>query len=637
MGTTIKLPSIYQEMIHLSRYARWIDSVNRRESWEETVDRYIGYMTDVQCKGKIPKDVKDELRESVLHLEVMPSMRCMMTAGKALEIDNVSGYNCAYTSIDDMSSFSEILYILMCGTGCGFSVERQFIASLPAIADKLHASRTVIKVEDSRVGWADAYRELISMLYQGRIPEWDVSEVRPAGMRLKTFGGRASGPEPLVDLFKFTIETFRGSSGRKLNSIECHDLCCKIGEIVVSGGVRRSALLSLSNPSDERMRYAKSGNWAEVTPWRAMANNSVAYTEKPGMDVFMREWIALYESKSGERGIFNREAARAQAAKNGRRDANLVVGSNPCSEILLRSPGLCNLSEVIVRPGDGIRELKRKVELATIMGTMQATLTNFRYLRPIWKKNAEEESLIGVSLTGIMDNELTSGKQGKKELKDLLEALRDHVVKTNKEWSVKLGIAQSAATTCCKPSGTISQLTDTSSGIHPRFARFFIRRVRTDKKDPLSTLMIDSGFPHESDFYKPEHQWVFSFPMRAPKGAIVTSDVGAIEQLEMWNTYQTHWCEHKVSMTVFLREHEWLDAGAWVYRHFDTISGISFLPYSHGYKQAPYEEITEVEYNKMLETMPKSVDWSKMEKYEKEDTTNNSNELVCSAGQCELP
>lgn len=632
-----KLPTHFQQFIHLSRYARWVEDKGRRETWEETVDRYMGFMCDVQCKGKVPKETREELRRAILGLEVMPSMRCMMTAGKALEIDNAAGYNCSYVAIDDMMAFSEILYILMCGTGVGFSVERQFVNLLPTVADKLRPSRTTIKVEDSRLGWADAYRELVGMLYQGRIPEWDVSEVRPAGSKLKTFGGRASGPQPLVDLFKFTIETFRAAEGRKLNSIECHDMCCKIGEVVVAGGVRRSALISLSNPSDDRMRHAKSGNWRDVTPWRQMSNNSACYTEKPSMDVFMREWLSLYDSKSGERGVFNREASKKQVAKYGRRDAAYEFGCNPCSEIILRSGQFCNLSEVIVRPTDGVKEIKRKVELATILGTMQATLTNFRYLRPLWKKNTEEESLLGVSMTGVMDNELTSGRQGKKELKEFLEVMREHAVKVNKEWAGKMGISPAAAITCNKPSGTVSQLVDCSSGIHSRFARHFIRRVRADKKDPMARMMKDMGFPCEDDLFKPEHQWVFSFPMKAPQVAVTSGETTAIDQLELWKMYQQHWCEHKPSATVYVKESEWMEVGAWVYRNFDSVSGIAFLPASgHAYKQAPYEEIFEDEYNKMLESMPKSVDWGKMKEYETDDSAVNHREVVCSGTSCEL-
>lgn len=637
MPLSVKLPSFYQEFIGLSRYARWVEGQGRRETWEETVSRYVEFMVDKQCKGKIPKETREEIKRAILHLEVMPSMRCMMTAGEALNVDNVAAFNCSYVAIDDMAAFSEMLYILMCGTGVGLSVERQYVNMLPTVSDKLRSSRTIIKVEDSRLGWADAYRELISMLYQGRIPEWDVSEVRPAGAKLKTFGGRASGPGPLVDLFRFTIETFRGAEGRKLNSMECHDLCCKIGEVVVAGGVRRSALLSLSNPSDDRMRHAKSGNWSDVTPWRMMANISACYTEKPGMDVFMEEWMALYSSKSGERGIFNREAATALASKYGRRDPGHEFGCNPCSEIILRSKQFCNLSEVVVRPEDGLKELKRKVELATILGTMQATLTNFRYLRPEWKKNTEDEALLGVSLTGVMDNGLMSGRQGKKELKETLEVLREHAVKVNKEWAAKLGINPAAAITCNKPSGTVSQLVNCSSGIHARYAKFFIRRVRADKKDPMAMMMIDAGFPHEVDVVKPEHQWVFSFPTKSPQEAVTADEIGAIDQLETWKMYQMYWCEHKPSCTVYVKEYEWMEVGAWVYRNFDMVSGITFLPASgHTYRQAPYEEISEDQYNKMLTTMPKAVDWMKMRTYEKDDSAVNHKEMACSGNSCEL-
>lgn len=638
MPSSVKLPSLYQEMIHLSRYARWVDGQERRETWMETVSRYVDYMVDIQCRGKIGKEMKEELRRAILHLEVMPSMRCMMTAGKALELDKVAGFNCTFLAIDDVAAFSEIMYVMMCGSGSGISVERQFVNMLPVVSERVKPSRTVIKVEDSRIGWADAYRELISMLYQGRIPEWDMSEVRAAGAKLKTFGGRASGPAPLVDLFKFTIEIFKGAAGRKLTSLECHDLCCKIGEVVVAGGVRRSAILSLSNPSDDRMRHAKSGNWNDVTPWRAIANNSACYTEKPGVDVFMREWIALYESKSGERGIFNREAAQKQASKYGRRDPSYPYGCNPCSEVILRSNQCCNLSEVVVRSEDTVRELKRKVGLATILGTMQATLTDFRYLRPIWKKNTEEEALLGVSLTGILDNGLMSGRKGKKELIEVLSMLREHAVETNKEWAEKLGINPAAAITCVKPSGTVGALVDCSSGIHPRYAERFVRRVRCDKKDPVARLMIDSGLPYEDDVYKPEHQVVFSFPMVAPKNAVTAEDMTAVEHLELWKIYHQYWCEHKPSITVNLREHEWMEAGAWVYRNFDVVSGIAFLPWSgHGYKQAPFEVLTEKEYDELVARMPKSVDWSRLKEYEKDDSAVIAHrEVACSGGQCEL-
>jgi len=975
------LPTLYQQFIHLSRYARWIDQANRRETWEETVDRYIDFMCH-KCgvKGR----VRTELREAILNLEVMPSMRCMMTAGHALERDEIAAYNCSFTAIDHISTFDEMLYILMCGSGVGFSVERQFIANMPVVAPKLRDSKTIIRVEDSKLGWANAFREMISMLYQGRIPEWDVSEVRPSGTRLKTFGGRASGPEPLEDLFRFSVSMFKEAAGRRLTSIECHDLCCKIGEVVVVGGVRRSALISLSNPSDDRMRHAKSGNWYEVTPWRRLANNSACYTEKPGMDIFMREWLALYDSKSGERGIFNRTAARNQVKRFGRRDPDHEWGCNPslrrgtrlltdsgirtideldgkefgtpnlsgemcrarcflsgkdkplyritlvggheyyatkehkwpvlwsneirkftteqlrdgdripivrrdslpdgnkgdvdsgfligwtlgdgwitqrsdsgfqqvgmmvssedrannidtkltsilselgsdaqfgdtgelntcnskmdelfeymgmrgkeyglpstvwtaseafrkglidglfsadgcfcdgvslttaheclarnvaellgfygiktcvksatvdgvfpngkdygkkyirwdvkvrhslsirhfgsifrlshsrkqkqldllcssvkksngddyvrvksveltdmredvwdvavydddhcfplghcmtgnCSEIIIRPNGLCNLTEVVVRSGDTVRTLMRKVRLATILGTMQATLTEFRYLRPVWKQNAEEERLLGVSLTGVMDHELLSGAKGNGDLAETLQKLRAHAVKTNKDWARKLGIAQAAAVTCNKPSGTVSQLADCSSGIHARKSPYYIRNVRADKKDPLAQMMVRSGFPHEDDVAKPEHNWVFPFPIKAPDGVVTEDNRTALEQLKTWKTYQDHWCEHKPSCTVTVREPEWMSVGAWVYEHFDQISGISFLPATgHVYKQAPYEPCAKKEYDAAVKKLPEIVDWSGLAEFEKGDSSVNYGELACSAGSCEM-
>jgi ribonucleoside-diphosphate reductase alpha chain len=524
-----------------------------------------------------------------------------------------------------------------CGAGVGFSVERQFINSLPTIAERFRKSSTVINVEDSRIGWSSAFRELISMLYSGSIPNWDVSKVRPAGMKLKTFGGRASGPDPLVDLFRFTSAVFKEAAGRKLTSIECHDICCKIGEIVVVGGVRRSALISLGNPSDDRMRYAKSGEWWKTNPHRALANISACYTEKPGMDVFMREWLALYDSKSGERGIFNREAAKKNCLKYGRRDANHEFGCNPCSEVIARSCECCNLTEVVARPDDTEETLKRKVRVAVIMGTMQATLTNFTYLRDIWRKNTEEEALLGVSITGILDNKLLSGAEGKKKLAEVLNRLREYAVAVNKEWAKILGINQSVALSCVKPSGTVSQLCDCSSGIHGRFSEFFIRTIRADKKDPLAKMMAELGFPHEDDVNKPEYNWVFSFPMKAPDCSVLAESLSAIEHLELWKVYQDHWTEHKPSITVYVRESEWMDVGAWVYKHFDSVSGVAFLPFSgHSYRQAPYQAITEAEYKAWLEKMPKDVDWSKLGEYEKEDNTQVTKSFACTGDVCDM-
>jgi ribonucleoside-diphosphate reductase alpha chain len=629
-------PTQYQEFIHLSRYARWMDDEGRRETWEETVDRYMQYMFDEKCKGKIDADTRKEVKDAILHLETMPSMRCLMTAGKALKRDEAAGYNCTYLAVDHPRAFDETLYLLMCGTGVGFSVERQYVDRLPPVADRLRRSKTTITVEDSKVGWANAYTELISMLYLGRIPGLDTSQVRPAGAKLKTFGGRSSGPEPLVDLFDFTIAIFKGAEGRKLNSLECHDLMCKIGEIVVVGGVRRSALISLSNLSDDRMRHAKSGEWWNSYPHRALANNSACYTEKPEAERFLREWVALMESKSGERGIFNREAARKVVERNGRRDPEHEFGCNPCSEILLRSNGFCNLSEVVARPNDDIDELERKVRLAVILGTVQSTLTDFRYLRPIWRENAEEECLLGVSITGIMDHTLLSGKEGKKKLSATLDRLREYAVSVNKEWAKKLGINQAAAVTCVKPSGTVSQLVDSASGIHARFSPYYIRTVRADKKDPLAQMMMDIGFPYEDELNKPESVAVFKFPVKAPEDSVFTDDMSAIEQLEIWRIYQRHWTEHKPSVTVYVKDKEWVEVGAWVYKHFDEISGVSFLPFvGHTYKQAPYQEISEDQYYALLNEMPEGVEWAALQAYELEDATVGQKTFACGSGGCE--
>ena len=635
----MSLPTPYQSFIHASRYARWIDEETRRESWNETVTRYFDFFEThlkESCNYKLPKDLRKELETAVLNLEVMPSMRCLMTAGEALERDHVAGYNCSYVSTSKVRSFDEILYILMCGTGVGFSVERDFVEKLPTIAEEFANSDTLIVVEDSKIGWAKAYKELFSLLIGGQIPQWDISKVRPAGARLKTFGGRASGPEPLEDLFRFTVETFRKAAGRKLSTVECHDIVCKIAEIVVVGGVRRSALISLSSLDDDRMRNAKSGAWWENNGQRALANNSASYKSKPDMETFMDEWVALVKSKSGERGIFNRQAAKNQIKRLGdRRNPNYDFGTNPCSEIILRDREFCNLSEVVIRADDTPDTLARKVRLATILGTFQSTLTKFRYLSSDWQKNCEEERLLGVSLTGIMDNEITNGRAG--DLPDLLEHLRHVAVDTNKEYAHKLKINESAAITCVKPSGTVSQLVDAASGIHARHANYYIRRVRADRKDPICQFMIDKGFPAEPCVMKPNHTMVFSFPMKAPEHCITRNDMTALEQLQLWLTYQQYWCEHKPSVTITVRDEEWMEVGAWVYKHFDEISGISFLPHSdHTYRQAPYEDCTKEQYETMLAKLPKDVDWSELSKYEKEDNTSGTQTFSCTAGACEL-
>lgn len=635
-------PTLYQEYIHLSRYSRWLPEKNRRENWGETIDRYFKFFDEhleEMNKFKLDADTRKELKDAVLSLEIMPSMRCLMTAGEALKRENVAGYNCSYIAVDNPRSFDEILYVLMNGTGVGFSVESKYVDQLPVVEDEFFESDTTIVVADSKLGWAKSLKELIQLLYSGQVPKWDVTKVRPAGSPLKTFGGRASGPEPLVQLFEFCVTTFKKSAGRRLTTLECHDIVCKIADVVVVGGVRRSALISLSDLNDDRMRTAKSGAWWEDNIQRALANNSFVAKEKPDVGVFLKEWLSLYESKSGERGIFSRKASKNQAEKFGRRDPNHDFGTNPCSEIILRSREFCNLTEAVVRSSDSVEDLKRKVRLATILGTIQATLTNFKYLSKKWKENCEEERLLGVSLTGIMDNSFTNGKAGE-GLEDLLKELRRIAEETNKEWSKNIGINPSAAITCVKPSGTVSQLVDSASGIHARHAPFYIRTIRADKKDPLAHLMRDMGFPVEDDVSKPNHTYVFSFPMKAPENAIYRKDMSAIEQLEIWLTYQRYWCEHKPSITVTVKEDEWPAVGGWVWNHFDEMSGVSFLPYSeHVYKQAPYQDIDKIEYEEFLKKMPdpKEVDWTLLQHYEKYDATTGTQELACtSASGCEL-
>lgn len=626
------LPTDYQNFIATSRYARWLDEEGRRETWTETVTRYVDYMAD---KTGLDKKTTDEIWNAIYSLDVMPSMRALMTAGPALDRDNTAGYNCSYLPVDDVKSFDEAMYILLCGTGVGFSVERQYIDKLPEIPEKLFPSQTTIVVRDSKEGWAKAFRQLVALLYSGEIPNYNVKNVRPAGARLKTFGGRASGPAPLVDLFKFTINMFKGAVGRKLNSYECHSIMCKIGEIVVVGGVRRSAMISLSNLSDIRMRHAKTGQWWETAPHMALSNNSVAYTDKPDSETFLREWTSLVESKSGERGIFNRVSAKKQASKNGRRDPDHEFGTNPCSEIILRPHQFCNLTEVVIKEYDKDEDLERKVRLATILGTAQATLTDFPYLRKIWQNNTQEERLLGVSLTGIMDNIHTNCNLVNME--ERLTKLKKVAIDTNKKYAKKFGIQQSTAITCVKPSGTVSQLCDSASGIHARHSRYYIRTVRGDNKDPLTKFMIDQGVPSEPCVMKPETTTVFSFPMMSPKGSRLRDDLSAIDQLNIWLIYQEHWCEHKPSITVTVREEEWIDVGAFVFKHFDKMSGVSFLPHSdHVYQQAPYQECTEDEYNDMLSKVKSRINWSKLKDYEKNDTTSGSQTMACSGDSCEI-
>lgn len=644
--STPHLPTPLQEYVHKSRYARWLEDQGRRESWEETVARYVDYFAN-----KFPNYPKTLVYDSIVNLRTMPSMRALMTAGEALERDPIAGYNCSFVAIDDQRAFDEILYILMCGTGVGFSVERQFIAKLPIIGAKVvinangtlgietreHLENTdhTIVVEDSKGGWASAFRELIQHLYTGFIPKWDTSKVRPAGAKLKTFGGRASGPQPLIDLFKFSVSMFKGACGRRLTSIECHDLVCKIADIVVVGGVRRSALISLSNLSDDRMRGAKNGQWWATEPQRALANNSASYTERPGMELFMKEWLSLVESKSGERGIFNRQAAIKKAIETGRRDHTQVVGTNPCAEITLRNAGFCNLSEVVIRAEDTLADLEAKVTVATIIGTFQAMLTEFRYIRPIWKQNQEEERLLGVSLTGIMDHPILSDTSPIAGA--WLRTLKMRAIEVNALWAARLGIKASVAITTVKPSGTVSQLVDSASGIHPRYSEYYIRTVRADKKDPLAQLMRAQGFPVEDCVMKPDSTDIFSFPVKGPEIAVFRNDRTALEQLEHYRMVQREWCEHNVSVTIYVKDHEWMGVGDWVYQNFDDIGGVSFLPHSeHSYQQAPYQECTKEEFEALSARMP-VFDWELLRHFETTDSTVNTKELACSAGMCELP
>ena len=637
------LPTQYQQFIHLSRYARWDYDKKRRETWGETVNRYFDFFQQhlrETCNYDLDNGELEQLKNSVLSLDVMPSMRCLMTAGEALRKENVAGYNCSYIKVDSPRSFDEILYVLMNGTGVGFSVEDDYVNQIPTVAEEFYDTDTVIVVADSKLGWAKALKEMLSLLWTGQIPKWDLSRIRPAGSPLKTFGGRASGPEPLDDLFHFAVNIFKNAAGRKLKALECHDLVCKIAEIVVVGGVRRSALISLSDLNNGEMRHAKSGQWWETQPQRALANNSVNYKETPDIGTFMREWLSLYDSKSGERGLYNSLSARKQVERMNtdekeRRQPKDDFGTNPCSEIILRSREFCNLSECVVRGWDTTKSLYEKVRIATILGTFQSTLTNFKYLTREWERNCNEERLLGVSLTGIMDNPLTNG-QGD-NLGKLLQKMREIAIKTNEEWADKLGISHSAAITCVKPSGTVSQLVDSASGIHARHNPFYIRTVRADNKDPLCKMMKEAGFPNEPDVTKPKHTTVFSFPMESPKDAVCRKDMTAIDQLELWSIYQEHWCEHKPSVTISVKEHEWMGVGSWVWDNFDTISGISFLPFSdHTYRQAPYQDCTKEEYTELFKKIPQEVDWTRLSNYEQQDYTVASQELACSADGCEI-
>lgn len=628
---------LYESFIAKSRYSRFLDDKHRREHWPETVERYVNFIDKTLQKKHsyaMAMDLKNELYNAILNREVMPSMRAVMTAGEALERDNTAGYNCSYLPVDDVKSFDEAMYILLCGTGVGFSVESKYVNKLPEVPAKMFNSDTTIVVADSKAGWAKALRQLIALLYSGEVPKWDVTKVRAAGTRLKTFGGRASGPKPLTELFEFVTNKFKCASGRKLTSLECHDIMCKIGEVVVVGGVRRSAMISLSDLSDDRMRHAKAGQWWERESQRALANNSASYNERPSVGEFMSEWLALYQSYSGERGIFSREAAKSTVAKHGRRDSSYDFGTNPCSEIILRPYQFCNLTEVVARDNDNGESLRRKVRLASILGTFQSTLTEFPYLRKIWQKNTEEERLLGVSITGILDCPMLNNVNDE-GLSSRLEELRDLAIVTNKEYAGEIGIPQSAAVTCVKPSGTVSQLVDSASGIHARHSDYYIRRVRNDNKDPITEFLKSQGVPSEPDVMKPHDTTVFSFPMKSPDGCVTRDQLDSFTHLKLWLTYQRHWCEHKPSITVYVKEKDWPAVGAWVWEHFDEISGISFLPWDGGsYKQAPYEEIDVSSYNELKAKMPETINWEDFVEFD--DNVEGAQQLACSSGVCEI-
>lgn len=626
----------YRAFIAKSRYSRWIEEENRRETWTETVDRFISFMRSTEAGKKIGKATWNEIRTAILNHDVMPSMRGLMTAGKALERENLAQFNCSFIAVDDVRAFDEALYVLMNGVGLGFSVESQYVSQLPTVNEHFETTGTTIVVEDSKAGWARAFRELLAMLYAGQIPVIDVTRVRPAGARLKTFGGRASGPQPLVDLFDFAIGIFKNAAGRKLTPIECHDLMCKVGDVVVVGGVRRSALISQSDLHDYEMAKAKSGAWWEATGYRRLANNSAVYYKKPSVGEFVHEWGNLYESRSGERGIINMEGLRNSGLAP-RRDLSQIQGLNPCAEILLRSKQLCNLTEVVVKADDSIDDLRRKVELATILGTVQSSLTNFKYLRKIWRDNCEEERLLGVSLTGQFGHRTLSGQDGLEELSRSLDILREAAIETNEKYAKRLGINISTAITTAKPSGTVSQLTNSSSGMHPWHNDYYFRTVRADNKDPLTQFMKDVGIPNEPDVMAPDTTTVFTFPIAAPEGAVTRTDISAVEHLEIWKVYKTHWTEHNPSVTINVKEDEWIEVANWVYNNWEFIGGISFLPYDTGtYKQAPYQDCTSTDYHQWNEEMPKSIDWTWLSDYETEDTTSGSQALACTAGNCEV-
>ncbi|MDA0320449.1 MAG: recombinase [Proteobacteria bacterium] len=619
-----------EEYVYISKYSKFLHDQNRRETWAETVKRYKANVLD----RHLSNEMAEIIARAILNLEVVPSMRMLATAGPALDRDNVCGYNCAYKAITQPRDFSDALFILSSGTGMGYSVEKKYISQLPKVPSSVKMDEVSFTVQDSREGWQEAVQFAMEEGFLGNIYEYDLSLLRPEGAILKTFGGRSSGPEPLRKTLNYINDLFKKAAGRQLTSLECHDLMCMIASCIVAGGVRRSAMISLGDIDDVEMRNAKNWSLGAFPEERHSANNSYVTNGTPSKEEFEAEWSAMVAGKSGERGIFNRASAKAQAEKFGRKVADF--GCNPCSEILLVDDGqFCNLSEVIIRADDDFYDLKRKVELATIIGTVQSTFTHFPALPKNWTDNCEEERLLGVSMTGIMDNPLTNGVLA--GLPGRLNELRNFAIDTNKKWAEKLGISAAASVTCVKPSGSVSALTGTASGIHSRWSDYYIRRTIQSNADPLTQLMIDEGIPHEPSATKPDLETVFSFPIASPLGAVTNGTRSAIEQMEMWLTYQRNWTTHKVSATISVKSDEWDDLAKFVYDHFDEIAGVSFLPYDdHAYVQAPYEQISAEKYEELNLAFPISVNWSRLPEFEIEDTTKASQELACTGGACEI-
>ena len=614
------------EFIYKRTYSRWLEDEARREDWPETIERFVGFI--ISERPDIPDKTISKIRKYMTEFGVMPSMRFLWAAGPAAKADNTCIYNCSFAKINSVDAFAECLYVLMCGTGFGFSVEAEEVDKLPEIPEiKSGQGLPKILIEDSKNGWADSVKTLMGSLYEGQNVYFDYSAIRPEGARLLTMGGRASGPQPLVKLHDFIREIMHNAQGRKLTTIEAHDICNQIAEIVVVGGVRRSSQISLSDLDDQDMRHAK--EWPFPIK-RAMANNSAVFREKPSAADFLVEWGALAKSGTGERGIFNLQAAQNKAPA--RRYAPKIQGTNPCGEIMLRDMQFCNLSEVVVREDDDLDSLLDKVETATWLGVIQSSFTDFPYLRKEWKKNCDVEALLGVSLTGQMDNHpvLTS---------EALKALKSRVLRIARKASGILGTKMPAATTCVKPSGTVSQLVDSASGVHPRYSQYYIRRYRIAARDPLFKLMKEAGVPcspENGQDAETATTWVLEFPVKSPEDCVTRKDVTALDQLKHYKNLQHNWCEHNASMTVYVRDDEWFEVGNWVYQNWDIINGVSFLPYDGGkYKLAPYEEIDVHTYERLIKEHP-LIDYTQLSHYELEDNTQGKSEFACVGDKCEI-